>query len=223
MRIKRGWAVATLVLLAGCSGGTGGDDDDGGTNPQFGAVAGQVTANGVGVAGVVVSVAGAGSATTSATGAYQVGNVPTGSRTVSMVMPAGYITAAAGDGTSRPVAVAAGQTATASFALKPGIEVTASGTSFAPRTITVPAGGTVRWVNGGGTHTVTPDVGSPAGAWASADLGTGTSFEHTFAAAGTYNYHCNPHQALGMTGTVSVDAATGAAPEPTPDPGNPYP
>lgn len=227
MKTMRGWAVASLVvLLAACGGGGGGDDDGGGgTGPQFGTVSGQVTANGAGVQGVVVTVSGAGSATTNAAGAFQVTNVPVGSPTVAMAMPAGYITAAAGDAISKSVTVSAGQTATASFAIKRGVEVTAAGVSFAPQAITVPAGGTVRWVNGGGSHTVTPDAGAPAGAWQSAPLGAGASFEHTFAAAGTYNYHCNPHQAAGMTGTVSVGAATTNTPEPAnpANPGNPYP
>ena len=37
----------------------------------------------------------------------------------------------------------------------------------------------------------------------------GQSLPFTFATAGTFGYHCIPHQGLGMTGTVQVDA-TGA-------------
>lgn len=35
---------------------------------------------------------------------------------------------------------------------------------------------------------------------------TGTSHSFTFADAGTWNYHCTPHQGGGMTGTVVVNA-----------------
>src|SRR5262252_1228233 len=37
----------------------------------------------------------------------------------------------------------------------------------------------------------------------------GQSAKFTFANAGTFGYHCNVHRAMGMTGTVQVDA-TGA-------------
>ncbi len=35
----------------------------------------------------------------------------------------------------------------------------------------------------------------------------GQSLPFTFASAGTFGYHCIPHQGLGMTGTVQVDGA----------------
>jgi plastocyanin len=38
----------------------------------------------------------------------------------------------------------------------------------------------------------------------SGDFGPGATFQHTFANAGTYNYHCIHHGP--MTGTVTVDA-----------------
>ena len=39
----------------------------------------------------------------------------------------------------------------------------------------------------------------------SPNLGTGGTYSHTFASAGTFNYHCKFHG--GMNGSVSVDAA----------------
>src|SRR5262245_50203002 len=36
------------------------------------------------------------------------------------------------------------------------------------------------------------------------------TFDHAFTTAGTFNYHCNFHRSMGMTGTVSV-VAGGAA------------
>lgn len=38
---------------------------------------------------------------------------------------------------------------------------------------------------------------------------TGTSQQFTFATAGTWAYHCTPHQASGMTGSVVVDMSAG--------------
>ena len=54
---------------------------------------------------------------------------------------------------------------------------------------------------GGGGNTMAP----PAKELNSGDFGNGGSFSHTFAAAGTYNYHCIHHGA--MTGSVVVDAS----------------
>jgi plastocyanin len=194
--------TATAVLMMGCSGGGGGGG--GPADPQFGTVSGSVLAGGTGVAGATVSVAGGGSAVTGANGAFTIPSVPAGTRTVSLALPAGFITAAAADATSKSVSVAANGTAQASFALKRGVVVTASGTSFSPAAVAVPQGATVRWVNGGGVHTVTPDNAGQAGAWAGSDLGAGASFEHTFSTAGAFNYHCIPHQGMGMTGTITV-------------------
>jgi len=36
----------------------------------------------------------------------------------------------------------------------------------------------------------------------------GSSSSKVFATAGSYAYHCNAHQSLGMTGTVVVDAGS---------------
>jgi plastocyanin len=201
MTSSRMLAALTLSVLSACSGGGGGGG--GGTTPQFGTISGTVTANGAGLAGVTVSISGGGSTTTSATGQFTLSNVATGARSVSVAPPAGYITAVHGADAAE-VAVTAGQTSTASFQLVRGVVVNAAGTSFSPATVTVPVGATVRWVNGGGTHTVTPVNPGQPGAWASAGLGVGATFQHVFAAAGTFNYFCQPHQGMGMTGTVTV-------------------
>jgi plastocyanin len=52
--------------------------------------------------------------------------------------------------------------------------------------------------------------GSPAPGGPSFNLGfpaTGASAQVTFTDAGTWPYHCAPHQGLGMTGTVVVNAS----------------
>lgn len=102
-------------------------------------------------------------------------------------------------------------------------EVTMEGISFEPQDITVQAGETVSWVNGGGdAHTVTayeeelPEgvsffaSGDASGEEAARDelsaglIQDGESFEVTFDEAGRYRYFCIPHESSGMTGTVVV-------------------
>jgi plastocyanin len=71
--------------------------------------------------------------------------------------------------------------------------------AFAPDTRSVKVGDPVKWTNqDGATHTVTADDG----AFDSGNLAGGKSFSFTFDKAGSYAYHCNIHQR--MTGTVTV-------------------
>lgn len=78
---------------------------------------------------------------------------------------------------------------------------------FSPVTLTVAAGTTVTWENGGGgAHTVTSATGS-ADTYDMA-LATGT-VSHQFMTAGTYNYYCKNHgingtPPTGMHGTITV-------------------
>lgn len=75
--------------------------------------------------------------------------------------------------------------------------------AFLPASVNVKVGGKVTWVNceppGTPAHTTTAD----GGAWGSALLDPGVTYTFTFATAGTYAYHCEPHPS--MTGTVVVD------------------
>ena len=85
---------------------------------------------------------------------------------------------------------------------------TANRYHFSPTTTFVNVGGTVTWTNGSDApHTVTSDSGSEL---ASATLNAGKSFSHTFAATGTFTYHCTIHTY--MTGKVVVLAAGAALP-----------
>jgi plastocyanin len=71
--------------------------------------------------------------------------------------------------------------------------------TYAPSTLTVPVGTTVRWVNHDEEpHTVT----SATGAFASSGLVNEDSFAQTFTTPGTYQYFCalHPH----MKATVIV-------------------
>lgn len=89
--------------------------------------------------------------------------------------------------------------------------------TFAPATVTIRAGETVRWDNVSSVpHTVTADadavadpdnVSLPAGAqpFASALISAGGSYTRTFTVTGTYRYVCVPHEAAAMFGTVVVE------------------
>jgi plastocyanin len=90
-----------------------------------------------------------------------------------------------------------------------GVVVIRLGTDlrFNPSDVTVPAGTTIRWVNDAAMfHTITPDNAAQDGVWARRGVtASGEAFTHTFSRAGeTYTYHCEPHLANGMTGTIRV-------------------
>ena len=96
--------------------------------------------------------------------------------------------------------------------------------AFDPKTVTVSAGTTVRWVNDSDVgHTVTAygdRIPTEAAYFASGGfeseraarndvsgglLATDETYEHTFDITGTYEYVCIPHESSGMTGTVTVE------------------
>jgi plastocyanin len=98
------------------------------------------------------------------------------------------------------------------------VTVTIQDFSFAPRSVTVKAGTTVRWTNAGpSAHNTTSDAtlwdSGPLDAPTSGGGGygnggsRGASFDFTFTQPGTYPYHCNLHPVSSypnFTGTVIV-------------------
>ncbi len=85
------------------------------------------------------------------------------------------------------------------------VEVTMKEFSFAPQTITITLGDTVRWKNAG---TVQHNTTADGGAWASKMLmDPGETFSRTFTSLGTFPYRCTLHGPLGQTGTIVVQAA----------------
>jgi plastocyanin len=97
------------------------------------------------------------------------------------------------------------------------VTVTIQDFSFAPRSVTIKAGATVRWTNAGpSAHNTTSD----ATLWDSGPLGApmsgggygngsshGASFDFSFTQPGTYPYHCSLHPVSSypnFTGTVIV-------------------
>ena len=106
-------------------------------------------------------------------------------------------TAAAQEGNSSSGGGGGGSTKT--------VEVGAgSGTSFAPEKTTIAPGGTVvwEWTGEGGAHNVVADDGAFNSG--SPEEGSGITFEHTFQETGEFAYHCAPHEAVGMVGTIVV-------------------
>jgi plastocyanin len=80
-----------------------------------------------------------------------------------------------------------------------GDQVNIDGFAFVPATLTVRAGGAVTWTN----HDEEPHtVAASDGTFHSPGMGTGATFSHTFAAAGTFDYVCSIHPM--MHGTVVV-------------------
>lgn len=73
---------------------------------------------------------------------------------------------------------------------------------FSPASISVSRGGTVRFVNCSAPGTQHSTVGD-AGGWDSKLLAQYVIFEHTYATAGSFTYHCEPHPF--MKGTVVVN------------------
>jgi LPXTG-motif cell wall-anchored protein len=88
---------------------------------------------------------------------------------------------------------------------------------YSPAGVTVTAGTTVVWSNGGQSpHTVTANGGefdsSPSCPTdLSACLQPGHTYSHTFSSVGTFPYHCKIH-GLAMSGTITVVSASGTPP-----------
>ena len=81
-----------------------------------------------------------------------------------------------------------------------GDAVTISDFSFKPSKLTVTAGTKVTFTNDDGfAHTVT----AKDKAYESGSIDGGGTFEHTYDAAGTFDYQCSIHNS--MTGTVVVE------------------
>lgn len=86
-------------------------------------------------------------------------------------------------------------------------DVTVQFAGYNPGTYQVAPGQNVHWCWNEGNHSVT----SNTGAFNSGVLDSGATFDHAFATAGTYTYHCSVHGS--MVATIVVKAA--ATPSPT--------
>ena len=83
---------------------------------------------------------------------------------------------------------------------------------FVPANLTIQPGDVVRWVWVDGIHTTTSGAGGPDGLWDAPIDGSNTFFEHTFATPGDFPYFCRFHLIEGMSGTITVSAASNVPP-----------
>lgn len=74
---------------------------------------------------------------------------------------------------------------------------------FVPAQASVPVGATVVWMLMEGSHNVAPDGHSQ---WSASTVSSATGEHHeaTLDTPGTYGYFCQPHQSLGMKGSIKV-------------------
>jgi plastocyanin len=90
--------------------------------------------------------------------------------------------------------------------------ITQSGFAFSPGDIQINVGDSVQWVWTGGFHTVTNGLNLSDPALATlfdAPLDSAhPTFSHTFTSPGTVPFFCRPHLLIGMTGSVTVLAAS---------------
>jgi len=90
--------------------------------------------------------------------------------------------------------------------------VTVGNYTFSPKELTIPAGDTVIWKNIQGMHNVNGTIGTyPSNPESFGNsTGSGWTYKHVFNITGNYDYRCDPHFALGMTGKIFVEGpATG--------------
>lgn len=84
--------------------------------------------------------------------------------------------------------------------------VEARDTEFDPNVLEIVVGDTIEWRNVLGFHNVNGTQATyPANPESFGnEAGTGWTYQHVFTTAGDYSYQCDPHVALGMTGSISV-------------------
>jgi plastocyanin len=105
--------------------------------------------------------------------------------------PAGTLPPISQQPTSQPAAT--------SVPLSGNVDVTIANFAFAPETLTVKVGTTVKWTNQDSAgHTVVANDNS----FSSGDLNQGDSYTFTFNTAGTFAYHCGVHPNMKATITV---------------------
>ena len=113
---------------------------------------------------------------------------------------AGGVAAALATGAVPAAAQEAGETLVVrlvDFAYEPGTE----------EPVRIPPGTTVRFVWETPTHNIVIEDQPEASEWTGHEPIEDAGFEtsHTFEVEGTYEFHCTPHESLGMVGTIVVD------------------
>jgi plastocyanin len=201
-------SIAAAFAVAACSGGGDGGGGGVGPGPTQGTISGTVGTGTAGIAGTDVTL-GAQSVTTGTTGQFTFNQVSPGTHTVTIVVPVGF-QLPPGETAAKQVSVSGGQTATVNWILEssaPGgtIDIQIGTSSFSPADRTIAPNTMVRWIASGGGHTITPDNPGQPGGWSRTVVNSGgVALTHLFGTAGDFPYHCEPHQAQGMTGIVRV-------------------
>jgi plastocyanin len=93
-------------------------------------------------------------------------------------------------------------------------DVTASGSSFSPSNLTITVGDEVVWTNNSGSHNVDGLISkfpSNPESFGNA-VGAGWTYKFTFNTAGTYDYQCDIHGAMGMVGKITVNPKQATGP-----------
>jgi plastocyanin len=84
--------------------------------------------------------------------------------------------------------------------------------AYEPAEITVSVGDTVTWNWDSRNHNIVVSEQPDDASWSGTEGDAATAYdaphtyEYTFDAPGTYEYYCQPHEGLGMAGTVVVEA-----------------
>lgn len=90
------------------------------------------------------------------------------------------------------------------------VTVNVTSNVFTPALVTVKVGDTVKWVWGGGSHNVVsganclPDGTPPKFTSGALTSDTTFTYSHVFDTAGSFDYFCDAHCTVGMTGKVVV-------------------
>lgn len=84
--------------------------------------------------------------------------------------------------------------------------VAVTNNKFEPASLSIKVGDTVKWTCTQGSHNVNGTTATfPSNPESFGNsVGSGWVFSHTFMTAGEYQYQCDPHVALGMTGGIAV-------------------
>ncbi|WP_224271094.1 halocyanin domain-containing protein [Haloprofundus salinisoli] len=91
-------------------------------------------------------------------------------------------------------------TESASVTVEVGARGNNGANAFAPAAIEISPGTTVTWEWVDGYHNVV----ATAGQFDSGEAEQNAAFEHTFEAAGTVYYYCEPHRSIDMKGAIIV-------------------
>lgn len=177
-----------------------------------GQISGTVTHDGHGVGQVQLVLddgqGGVTERTTDNSGAFTFPELAPGDYELS-ITPPGYFQLAQGQDAVRNITLESGAGANVQVTLTPTTaqqvhEIQLGEASFTPSQLTVSPGARIRWVNQYDIgHTVTPSGHS---AWSRQEMSAaGQTFEVVLNNPGDFAYYCEPHQAVGMTGTIAVN------------------